>query len=112
MTGATAKHLEHLRKYFPLDRVVPVVQALGASTYSDPRALTVDEKSREDRACSTLSLLTCVGMNLRHFLSPAKVFAMTKANFGWVARAPTLQLSKKLSTRVFKHAQRVRYSSP
>ena len=37
---------------------------------------------------------------------------MTKANFGWVGRSPTLQLSKKLFTAVFRHAHRVRYSSP
>ena len=37
---------------------------------------------------------------------------MTKANFGWVARPPTLQLSKQLFSDVFRHSHKVRYSSP
>ena len=92
--------------------MVKVVQALGANTYAAPRALTEEAVKRGQAAKSTLALLSCVGMGLRQFLGSAKVFAMTKANFGWVARPPTLQLSKQLFSDVFRHAHKVRYSSP
>ncbi|CAE7207010.1 unnamed protein product, partial [Symbiodinium sp. CCMP2592] len=110
--GASAKQVADLKACFPADRVVKVVQALGASTYTTPRALTEQEAKRGQATRTTLALLSCVGMHLRQYLGTAKVFAMSKANYGWVARAPTLQLSKQLFTGLFKHAHRVRYSSP
>ena len=112
VTGVTAKQRDRLRQVFPPDRVVRVVQTLGACTYGTPRALTPEELKRGQSARTTLALLSCVGMGLRQFLAAAKVFAMTKPNFGWVGRSPSLQLSKKLFTAVFRHAHRVRYSSP
>ncbi|CAJ1446551.1 unnamed protein product [Effrenium voratum] len=82
VTGVTAKQRDRLRQVFPPDRVVRVVQTLGACTYGTPRALTPEELKRGQRARTTLALLSCVGMGLRQFLAAAKVFAMTKANFG------------------------------
>ena len=80
VAGASAKQVCRLKACFPPDRVVKVVQALGASTYTTPRALTEQEAKRGQAAKTTLALLSCVGMHLRQFLGAAKVFAMSKAS--------------------------------
>ena len=65
-------------------------------------------KSAKER----LRLLGCAGFGLDRSLREAKSFVMSKANYGWIARAPTLTASKQLWSCLWRAATRVHYSSP
>ena len=77
-----------------------------------PRSLTDSEQQRLNAAKDRLRLLGCIGFGLSRFMREAKSFALSKATFGWIARAPTLAACKQLWTATWKAAARIRYSNP
>ena len=103
-----AARQRQLLAVFPADRVSSYCKVLGACTYGTPRRLTREEEARLDSCTRTLRLLQCVRMGLRTFLGAARTFCLSKANFGWVGRAPTWTAAHKLFTATFVGSCQVR----
>ena len=111
-TGTSARLQQDLGTCFQPREIKKHVKLLGACTYCNPRSHTEAEELRLSSAKERLRLLGCAGFGLDGFLREAKSFAMSKANFGWIARAPTLTASKQLWSCLWRAAARVHYSSP
>ena len=111
-TAITAALTRSLAETFRPDAVRKHVKLLGACSYFGPRAHAEAEAKRLQSAERRLKLLGCVGFGLARFLREAKTFALSKANFGWISRAPTLGACKKLWTCMWKASGRIHYSNP
>ena len=111
-TGASARLQQDLGTCFQPREIKKHVKLLGACTYCNPRSHTGAEAQRLSSAKERLRLLGCAGFGLDRYLREAKSFAMSKANFGWIARAPTLGACKQLWSCLWRAAARVHYSSP
>ena len=105
---ALRRQLKEVFNHELVKQHVKLLGLLGASILVSPRALTEAEHSRFKSAQMRLQLLGCVGFGLSTFVREAKTFALSKANFGWIARSPTLSASRKLWSCVWKAAARIR----
>lgn len=87
--GRRAAESRKLKRLFPAEAVGSWIRVLGACSYNGVRGLTEVETARVDSACRVAFLLRAVRFPLSSQLSNARLFALSRANFGWVVRSPT-----------------------
>ena len=97
-------------RFFDPGVVQPAVRVLGAVSACVRRALHADELRRLADAKRVIRLLGCCSFLLGNHLRCVRQFAIAKACYGWVVRAPTWSVSQNLFTATFVAARRVRYT--
>ena len=112
VSGRLKRHVSALHRVFPGQYVKGWIRVLGACTASSMRSLCPVEESRIASALRTADLLGTLGVGFSRCLQLLRAFALSKANFGWIGRAPTWTASSKLWTRCWSSAGRARFSSP
>ena len=108
--GRRAAEKRKLLRVFPADAVGSWVRVLGACSFNGVRGLSEVETARIDSACRVASLLQAVRFPLPSLLTFARLFAVSRANFGWVCRSPTWAVSKRLFSACWGRS--ARFSCP
>ena len=112
ITAVGKKKLSGACQAFDPSKVSPAIRVLGAVSCSVRRALHADETRRLESAHRCARLLGCCRLFLEVHFRYLRQFSLSKANFGWVGRAPPWSSSKKLWTCYWASVRRCRYSSP
>jgi len=87
--------------------IKPTIEVLGAvSCPPRGRLLAAKENARLEAAKTALSWVACLPVGAYKRTQYARTFGLTKATYGWVARAPTAQATKKITAAVRKAAGR------
>jgi len=107
VTGATRRKMEELRtelqrRGLPEDLLVGPLEVLGEATRGDGTVAHYTERERdrlEQATCvaATVAALPVARETKRRY---QKVLAMSKANYGWAAKAPTKPMRAKLNAAV------------
>ena len=112
VAAARSSNAEVAGRFFDPGVVQPAVRVLGAVSACVRRALHADELRRLADAKRVIHLLGCCRFLLGNHLRCVRQFAIAKACYGWLARAPSWSVSHSPFTATFVAARRVRYSSP
>ena len=112
VSGRLRSHVDALSLVFPQQSVKDWVRVLGACSATTARVLCPVEGNRLSGALRTADLLGSLGVCFERSFHLLRAFALAKANFGWIGRAPTWSASSKLWTRCWSSVCRARFSSP
>ena len=112
VSGRLRSHVTALGLVFPCRSVNGWIRVLGACSASTARVLCPVEDNRLSAALRTADLLGTLGVGFARCFNLLRAFALSKANFGWISRAPTWSASSKLWTRCWSSVGRARFSSP
>lgn len=112
VSGRLRSHVDALSLVFPQQSVKDWVRVLGACSATTARVLCPVEGNRLSGALRTADLLGSLGVCFERSFNLLHAFALAKANFGWIGRAPTWSATSKLWTRCWSSVRRARFSSP
>ncbi len=89
VSGRLRSHVTALGLVFPSRSVNGWIRVLGACSASTARVLCPVEDNRLSSALRTADLLGTLGIGFARCFNLLRAFALSKANFGWISRAPT-----------------------
>ena len=89
---ANVKWFKLLRSLILSKSPLPAIRVLGAVSCSVRRAFHAEEVRQFESAKKCARLLGCCGFSLDVQLRYLRQFSLSKVNFGWVDRAPYLDL--------------------